>query len=83
MSVTILEEDRALVCCPMGLELGQLDVSDSRSKSCKLPRELRVEREFFCRLTSDCEDVVCSKWTNRLPLVELRTSIVAMSGVIS
>ena len=86
MSVTILEEDRALACWPMGLELGQLDVSDSRSKSCKLPRELRVERDGFCRVTSDAESVawgVRSNWTSRLPLVEERTSIVAMIGVIS
>ena len=84
MSVTTLEVDRALACWPMGLELGQLDVSDSRSKSCKLPRELRVDG--VCRLTSDCESVawgVCSNWTSRLPMVEQRTSIVAMIGVIS
>ena len=81
MSVTTFAVDRSLVCCPIGLDWGCRDVSNSRSNSSRFPSEVREEGGVFWEGLL-LEPGVLSNWSGLLSTEEWSSSE-AMTGVIS
>ena len=81
MCVTRFAVDRSLVCCPIGLEWGCWDVSNSRSKSSRFPSEVSGHGGVFCKGLL-LEPGVLSNWSGLLSFEECSSSE-AMTGLMS